>query len=86
MTEPTRNAPPWVTWVLIVVGVLFLVAGLVYFARPAAELPSFFPGHDTALHTKHIKHGIAMIGLAVIAWVGAWLTTGTKPTSPDLST
>jgi len=69
------------TIVLVVLAVIFIAAGVVYFTKTAADLPSFFPGHDAHSTTHHTKHGIAMIGLAVIALVGAWFTTAPeKPT------
>jgi len=80
VSEEPRNAPAWVTWLLIVLGVLFVVAGIVYVTRPINQLPSFFPGHDAALHGKHTKHGLAMFGLAIVAWAAAWFTTGHKRT------
>jgi hypothetical protein len=63
------------TIALILLAALFVVAGVVYFTTEAKSLPSFFPGHDVALARKHTKHGIAMIGLAVLSLVGAWFTT-----------
>ena len=78
MSDPSRNAPPWVTWLLIVVGLLCAAAAMVYLTRPAADLPSFFPGHDATLQTKHFKHGIGMLGLAAFSWAGAWFTSGTR--------
>ncbi len=77
MSDQTRNAPAWVTWLLVLVGVLCVVAGIIYLTRPASSLPSFFPGHDAAVHGKHFKHGLGMFGLAVVAWAAAWFTTGT---------
>ena len=85
MTDPSRNAPPWVTWLLVLLGFVFAAVAVVYLAQPAADLPSFFPGHDTALHSKHIKHGIGMLGLTALAWAGAWLTTGTRTQPPGPS-
>ena len=63
------------TIALVVLAALFVVAGIVYFSTAAKSLPSFFPGHDVHLASKHTKHGIAMIGLAVLALIGAWFTT-----------
>jgi threonine/homoserine/homoserine lactone efflux protein len=80
MAETKRNAPMWVTWMLAIVGVLFVVAGIVYMTRTEARLPSFFPGHDaTKLTAKHTKHGLAMFGLAVLCWIGAWFSAGRAP-------
>jgi hypothetical protein len=61
---------------LVVVAVLFGVAAVLYFTRTASELPSFFPGHEAGSTTHHVKHGIAMVGLAVVALVGAWMLSG----------
>ena len=63
------------TIALIVLAALFVVAGFVYFPTAAKSLPAFFPGHDAHLASKHTKHGIAMIGLAVLSLIGAWFTT-----------
>ena len=57
------------------VAVVCVVVALVYFAKTADALPTFFPGHKTGSTRHHIKHGIAFIGLAVLALVGAWFTT-----------
>ena len=59
-------------------GVLFLIAAVVYFTQPADALPSFFPGADAANTAKHTKHGIAAAGLGALLFVGAWMTTGSK--------
>ena len=74
-----RNAPMWVTAVLIVAGIACVIAGIVYFADPARSLPSFFPGHS-GLTQHHVKHGIAAIIVAIGLWAAAWVTTGRKQT------
>jgi hypothetical protein len=63
------------TIVLIVIAAGCIFAGIVYFTTPAHSLPAFVPGHETHGTNHHVKHGIAMIGLAVIALFGAWFTT-----------
>jgi hypothetical protein len=74
----TRNAPIWLTWLLITAGVACAVVAVVYFVRPASGLPSFFPGHDVTLSRHHTTHGIGMLVLAALCGVGAWLTSGTS--------
>jgi hypothetical protein len=70
------------TWVkigvaaLIVLGVVFVVLGIVYFTTKAGDLPSLMPGHESGSTTHHVKHGIAMLMLAVLSWLGAWLLSG----------
>jgi hypothetical protein len=63
------------TWLLLAVAVIFVVLAVVYFVTPADQLPSVLPGHDAHVTRHHTKHGIAMLGLAVLSCVGAWFTT-----------
>ena len=62
------------SWVLIVVGILFVVVGVIYLTTAAPDLPSFIPGH--VAHVKHArkysKRGIAAIAVAVAAFAGAF--------------
>jgi hypothetical protein len=73
-----RNAPVAVTAALIVLGVLFAAAGAVYLAKTAAQLPAFFPGHQAGYAHHHTKHALVAFALAVVCWIGAWLTTGRR--------
>lgn len=71
------------TAVCLVVAAGCIVVAVVYFTTTADNLPSFFPGHTNGSGRHHIKHGIAFIGLAVLAMIGAWFTTAPpKPASP----
>jgi hypothetical protein len=63
------------TWLLLAVVIVFIVLAVVYFVTPADQLPSVLPGHEAHVTRHHTKHGIAMLGLAVLAAVGAWFTT-----------
>ena len=60
----------------VVLAVVFIVIGAVYFTRTAGDLPSFFPGHDSHSTKHHVKHGVAMLALALLAGVGAWMLSG----------
>jgi len=64
-----------VTIVLFIVAIVCLVAGVVYFIDTAAHLPGFMPGHAARSAKHHVKHGLAFLTLAMVAFVGAWLTT-----------
>jgi hypothetical protein len=82
VADETRNAPTWVTWLLVVVGVLLVVAGIVYLTRPAAQLPTWFPGHDAAMKNhKHVKHAVAVFGLALLCGIGVWFSLGRRSVS-----
>jgi len=63
------------TWVLIAVAIVFFVIAVVYFVTAANQLPSFFPGHAAHATKHHTKHGLAALGVAVLAVIGAWFTT-----------
>jgi hypothetical protein len=73
-----RNAPSWVTWLLVVFGIACIALAVYYFATPAKSLPSFFPGHLAGSAHHHSKHGIALLALAAISFIGAWFTTGSR--------
>lgn len=76
MPKNVKIRPLTIVLVLVAVGLVGL--GVVYFTTTAGRLPSLMPGHEAGSARHHIKHGLAMIGLAVIALIGAWFTT-----SPD---
>ena len=59
--------------VLAVVGLLAVIAGVMYLAMPAHSLPSFFPAHTKLVHDKlhATKHGYAALVLGVVLIVAA---------------
>ena len=65
----------WLTWVLLLVGVAFVLLGIYYLITPAHALPSFLPGHQAGVGRHHTKHGLAAITLGLVSWIGAWFTT-----------
>ncbi len=77
----SRNAPVAVTAGLIVLGLLFAVVGVVYLAKTAAQLPSFFPGHQAGSAHHHAKHALVAFALAIVSWAGAWFSTGRRTRS-----
>jgi uncharacterized membrane-anchored protein YitT (DUF2179 family) len=60
----------------IVVGLVLIVLGIVYWVEPAKSLPSFIPGHQAGSAHHHVKHGIASFLVGVAALVFAWFNTG----------
>ncbi len=77
-----RNAPVWLTALLVLAGVLLIVIAVVYFVEPAHSLPSFFPGHEAHATKHHTKHGIAALLVGLAAFAVAWISTGTKKAQP----
>lgn len=63
----------------ILVGVLLLVAAVLYFITPAGSLPGFLPGHEAGVTTPHTKHGILALALAICAFVAARFFYGATP-------
>jgi hypothetical protein len=71
-----------ITALLLAVAAVCVIVGVIYFVSPADKLPAFFPGHAAHATKHHVKHGIAMFGLAVLALIGAWFTTAPSPGTP----
>jgi uncharacterized membrane protein len=82
MLPPVRNDRLLVT-VAIVVGVLLIAIGIVYWALPARSLPGFFPGHQAGSGHHHVKHGLAAFLLGAACLVFAWFRSGPSRTSPS---
>jgi amino acid permease len=66
----------------VVLGVVLLAVGVVYFVDSASSLPSFFPGHEAGSGHHHVKHGIAAIACAAAAFIFAWFQTGPAHADP----
>jgi hypothetical protein len=69
----------------IILGILFVIVGVVYFIEPARYLPSFFPGFDRSLMTHHYKHGIGAVLLGVACFIFAWFQSGKKKSTSSSS-
>jgi K+-transporting ATPase c subunit len=80
MTAPAmpRSTRLALTTALIILGVLFVVVGVIYETQAAGHLPAFLPGHQAGSTAHHVKHGIAAFALALVAWIGAWFSTGRR--------
>ena len=59
------------TGIAVIIGLLLLVAAVIYFITPAGSLPGFLPGHEAGATAPHTKHGILALALAVCAFVAA---------------
>jgi uncharacterized membrane protein len=78
---PMRRISP-ISWALIVIGVVFIVVGVVYMTHTPPHLPSFFPGHVHAVvnpgrkhqkfQKKYTKRGIASFVVAAGAFIGVF--------------
>ena len=68
----------WLVPLAVVVGIVLIVIGIVYFVEPASSLPSFFPGHAAGSTHHHVKHGIAAILVGLACFAFAWFNTGPK--------
>ena len=58
--------------VVYVLGVLCIIAAIIYFVLPADQLPSIMPGHDAAMNNIRLKHGIAAAVVGVILLAIGW--------------
>lgn len=75
MTEKPAVTFRPLTIACILAALLLAVIAFVYFSRTASDLPSFFPGHLAGSSKHHTKHGVAFVGLAVLAVIGVWFST-----------
>lgn len=60
---------------------VLIAISIIYFADTAAELSGFFPGHQAGSAHHHTKHGIVAAAVGLAAFIGAWISTGSKSTS-----
>ncbi|MEA2405303.1 MAG: hypothetical protein QOE08_1950 [Thermoleophilaceae bacterium] len=60
----------------VILGLIFIVIAVFYFAQPASDLPSFFPGHEAGSSHHHVKHGIASLVVGLGCFVFAWFQSG----------
>lgn len=57
--------------VLTVLGVLGVIAGIIYFAEPARSLPSILPGHLSGSNVHRDHRGIAAVVVGVVLLLAA---------------
>jgi len=60
--------------ILVVLGVLAIAAGIIYFVEPAKSLPGFFPGHVAHLNERHTRRGLAAIIAGALLLIIAAIT------------
>jgi hypothetical protein len=65
----------------IVIGVVLIVVGIIYWVEPAKSLPGFVPGHQVGSGHHHVKHGFAAFLLGVACLVFAWFHSGPSRTT-----
>lgn len=63
---------------LIALGIISAVVAAIYFTKTAGSLPHFYPGYTKGSTHKHLKHGFAFTGLAVVLLLGAWMVSGSS--------
>jgi hypothetical protein len=65
----TRIRP--LTVILFIIGLICVVAAIIYFTVPAKSLPSFIPGRAVKSHLHHTRRGIAALVVGVLFLIGA---------------
>ena len=58
--------PGLVRVVLVVLGILAVVAGIIYLVEPVHSLPSFFPGHAAHGQVHHHIRGYIAIVVGIV--------------------
>lgn len=57
--------------ILAVLGILALVAGILYLIEPVGSLPTFFPGYVAHGHVHHHTRGYIAIAVGIILLIVA---------------
>ncbi len=60
--------------ILVVLGVLVMAAGIIYYVEPAKSLPAFFPGHAAHVTGRHTTRGLAGIIAGAVLLIIAVIT------------
>jgi hypothetical protein len=68
----SRTRDPSMKLILSVLGLVLIVAAVVYFVMPADQLPSFMPGHEAGVARVHMKHGVVAGVAGVILLAAGW--------------
>ena len=74
-----KSRSPALVVLAVVIGLVLMAIGVVYWIEPAGSLPSWVPGHEAGSGHHHVKHGLAAFLLGVALLVFAWFQTGPKP-------
>jgi amino acid permease len=54
---------------LVIVGLVLIAVGVIYFVVKAGSLPSFFPGHLTGSTAHRSKHGLVAVVVGAVVLV-----------------
>jgi len=73
-----KSRSPALVLLAVVIGLVLMAIGVVYWIEPAGSLPSWAPGHAAGSGHHHVKHGLAAFLLGVALLVFAWFQTGPK--------
>jgi hypothetical protein len=53
-------------------GIICLIAAVMYFVMPAGHLPTFMPGYQAGSEHIHKTHAVAAVVAAVVLFVIGW--------------
>ncbi len=56
-----------------ILGIVCVVAAIMYFMMPAGSLPPFMPGYEAGSAHVHMKHAIIAVIAAVVLFLIGWL-------------
>lgn len=66
------------TFLSVLLGIIFMILALVYWSTPAGSLPTYLPGYISGSIIVHFKHGLASLILALALFAFAWFKSGEK--------
>jgi len=88
----SQAASRFLVIILVVLSVLAIVAGIIYYAEPAKSLLAFFPGHAAHLTGRHTTRGLVGISAGAVllglcrstSASGPLRTSASKHSRPDV--
>ncbi len=64
----------------VLAGIVCLGFAVACWTTPAGSLPTWLPGFIAGSAAVHVKHGVAALAIAIVAFVIAWFGMGKKRT------
>jgi hypothetical protein len=55
-----------------VLAIICIIAAVMYFVMPAAQLPAFMPGYEVGSAHVHVKHAVIALVAAVVLFLVGW--------------
>ena len=55
-----------------ILGIICIIAAVMYFVMPAGQLPAFMPGYEVGSAHVHVRHAVIAVAAAVVLFLIGW--------------